>query len=121
MLITTAGNCEEKQLMVHKAVYELVKKDIRTSNHDTLLHMSVSRLNYVKHGYFADQNLSAKTVFPNLTVVKLLLDCDANVNSRNECRSTPLFIASIPYNFKFEVSQQISYLMASITESFSAD
>lgn len=105
LLITTAGDCEEKQLKVHKAVYKLVKKDIRTSNQDTLLHMSVSRLNYVKHGYFADQNLNTKTVFPNLTVAKLLLDCDANVNSRNECRSTPLFIASIPYNFKFEVSQ----------------
>lgn len=104
LLTATAGDCEEKQLKVHKGVYKIIKNDIRTSNQDTLLHMCVSRLNYVKHGYFADQHLSAKSVFPNLTVVKLLLACNANVNSRNECRSTPLFIASIPYNFKFEVS-----------------
>lgn len=104
LMTATAGDSAEKLLLVHKIVYKIIKSDIRTSNQDTLLHMCVSRLNYVKHGYFADQHLSAKSVFPNLAVVKLLLNCNANVNARNECRSTPLFIASIPYNYNFEVS-----------------
>lgn len=104
LLISTARSSEEKMHLVHVAVYKLIKCDIRTSNQDTLLHMCVSRLNFVKHGYFSEQNLTSKSVFPNIEVVKLLLDCNANVNARNECRSTALFIASIPYNYNFEVS-----------------
>ena len=104
LMLATAGKDETKLHLIHTGVYKIVKHDIRTSNQDTLLHMCVSRLNFVKHGYFADHNLSAKSVFPNLDVVKLLLNCSAKVNARNECRSTPLFIASIPYNYNFEVS-----------------
>lgn len=107
LMIATAGDCEEKMHLVHTGVFKIVKHDIRTSNQDTLLHMCVSRLNYVKHGYFADHNMTAKSVFPNLDVVKLLLNCNANVNARNECRSTPLFIASIPYNYNFEVRLKV--------------
>lgn len=103
LMTATAGDSEEKLLKVHKGVYNVLKHDIRTSNQDSMLHMCVSRLNYVKHGYFADQHLSAKSVFPNLAVAKLLLNCNANVNAKNECRSTPLFIATIPYNYDFEV------------------
>ena len=104
LMISTAGGSEEKIFLIHTSVYKIVKNDIKTSNNDTLLHMCVSRLNYVKHGYFADHNLTAKSVFPNLDVVRLLLNCNAKVNARNECRSTPLFIASIPYNYNFQVS-----------------
>lgn len=104
LLVSTAGSSEEKLHLVHTVVFRILKLDIRTSNQDTLLHMCVSRLNYVKHGYFTEQNVTSKSVFPNLDVVKLLLNCDADVNARNECRSTPLFIASIPYNYNFEVS-----------------
>lgn len=104
LLISTAHNSDEKMHMIHIAVFKLIKCDIRTSNQDTLLHMCVSRLNFVKHGYFSEQNLTSKSVFPNLEVVKLLLNCNANVNARNECKSTALFIASIPYNYNFEVS-----------------
>lgn len=106
LMVATAGT-SEKLFMVHSAVYKIVKHDIRTSNQDTLLHMCVSRLNFVKHGYFADHNLTAKSVFPNIDVVRLLLNCNANVNARNECRSTPLFIASIPYNFNFELIEML--------------
>jgi Ankyrin repeat len=104
LLLETAGDCEEKINLIHSGVFKLVRDDIRTSNNDTLLHMCVSRLNYVKHGYFADHNMAGKSVFPNLNVVKLLLKCGANVNCRNDCRSTALFIASNPYNYNFEVS-----------------
>lgn len=107
LMISTAGGSEDKMFMIHTAVYRIIKHDIRTSNQDTLLHMCVSRLNYVKHGYFVDQNLAGKSVFPNLDVVKLLLNCNSNINARNECRSTPLFIATIPYNYNFEVSKNL--------------
>lgn len=104
LMVATSDGTEEKLHMIHSSVFKIVKHDIRTSNQDTLLHMCVSRLNYVKHGYFADQNIT-KSVFPNLDVVKLLLKCSAKVNARNECRSTALFIASIPYNYNYEVSR----------------
>jgi hypothetical protein len=107
LMITTAGDDETKLHLVHTGVFKIVKHDIRTSNQDTLLHMCVSRLNYVKHGYFADHNITARSVFPNLDVVKLLLNCNAKVNARNECRSTPLFIASIPYNYNFELIEML--------------
>lgn len=103
LMIETANDCEEKMKLVRSSVYHIVKNDIRTSNQDSLLHMCVSKLNYVKHGYFQDHNLTAKFVFPNINVVKLLLKCGSIVNARNECRSTPLFIASNPYNYNFEV------------------
>ncbi|KAL7011527.1 hypothetical protein ACKWTF_014301 [Chironomus riparius] len=104
LMLDTANNCEEKLDLVYAGVFRIVRNNVTTSNHDTLLHMCVSRLNYVKHGYFADHNITAKSVFPNLRVVKMLLQCGSPVNARNDCRSTPLFIASNPYNYNFEVS-----------------
>jgi hypothetical protein len=106
LMVATTNGSDENLHMIRSGVYKIVKHDIRTSNQDTLLHMCVSRLNHVKHGYFADQNMTTKSVFPNLDVVKLLLKCNAKVNARNECRSTALFIASIPYNYNHEVSQK---------------
>lgn len=106
LMLNSAGKDEEKLYRIHKSVFKILKHDIRTSNQDTLLHMCVSRLNYVKHGYFADHNISSKSVFPSMEVVTLLLECNADINARNECRSSPLFIAAIPYNCNgsFEVS-----------------
>lgn len=103
LLLETANDCEEKLDLIYSGVFKLVDSDITTSNNDTLLHMCVSRLNYVKHGYFVDHNITTKSVFPNLNVVNLLLKCNAKVNARNFSRSTPLFIASNPYNYNFEV------------------
>lgn len=103
LMIDTANGDEDKLKIVCSSVYHIVKNDIRTSTQDSLLHMCVSRLNFVKHGYFQNHNLTAKSVFPNIEVVKLLLKCGSNVNARNECRSTPLFIASNPYNYNFKV------------------
>lgn len=110
LMIETANGCAEKMKLVYSSVYHIVKNDIRTSTQDSLLHMCASRLNYVKHGYFQDHNLTAKSVFPNIDVVKLLLKCGSNVNARNECRSTPLFIASNPYNYNHEVKFNYSYI-----------
>lgn len=45
-------------------------------------------------------------IFPNLKVVKLLLDCDADVNAKNESKSTALHVASNPYNYVGEVRKK---------------
>lgn len=46
-------------------------------------------------------------IFPNLKVVKLLLDCDADVNAKNESKSTALHVASNPYNYVGEVKNKL--------------
>uniref|UniRef100_A0A1L8DB14 Putative ankyrin repeat protein n=1 Tax=Nyssomyia neivai TaxID=330878 RepID=A0A1L8DB14_9DIPT len=98
LLVTTANTDANKQL-VAKAVTELVKSNIRSAcTNDTLLHLSVSRLNVINSGYFSDDN-NLTVIFPSLEVVELLLACGADVNVRNESKSTPLHIASMPYNF----------------------
>uniref|UniRef100_A0A1B0DQ18 Ankyrin repeat domain-containing protein 54 n=1 Tax=Phlebotomus papatasi TaxID=29031 RepID=A0A1B0DQ18_PHLPP len=98
LLVTTAKSEKEKQ-MVSEAVTELVQSNIRSAcTNDTLLHLSVSRLNVIKSGYFSDDN-NLTVIFPSLEVVELLLACGADVNARNESKSTPLHIASMPYNF----------------------
>lgn len=38
-------------------------------------------------------------IFPNYEVVALFLDCEARVNAQNESKSTPLHVATTPYNF----------------------
>lgn len=40
-----------------------------------------------------------QVTFPNFVVVKLLLECGVQVNAVNESKSTPLHIATTPYNF----------------------
>lgn len=43
--------------------------------------------------------VGAQLVFPNVDVVRLLLECGIQVNARNESRSTPLHVAATPYNY----------------------
>ncbi|GAB0093555.1 protein fem-1 homolog A [Sergentomyia squamirostris] len=98
LLVTTAKTEKDKE-MVKAIVSELVRSNIRSAcTNDTLLHLSVSRLNVIKSGYFSDDN-NLTVIFPSLEVAELLLTCGADVNARNESRSTPLHIAAMPYNF----------------------
>lgn len=60
----------------------------------------------IKYYYLKFKKNILQVVFPNLDVVKLLLKCGADVNARNESKSTPLHVASIPYNYNGEVSQK---------------
>ncbi|XP_063238060.1 protein fem-1 homolog A [Bacillus rossius redtenbacheri] len=78
-------------------VERLVRHNPRSAaTGDSLLHLCVSQLNTIKSSYFSDDN---QVIFPNLNVIRLLLDSGAHVNARNESRSTPLHIAATPYNF----------------------
>lgn len=83
----------------------LIQNEIRSSiTQETLLHLCVSRLNSIKHGYITATDNSPRSVFPNFRVVELMLKCGADVNARNEARSTPLLVASITYNIEDDVS-----------------
>ncbi|XP_055321771.1 protein fem-1 homolog C isoform X2 [Sitodiplosis mosellana] len=102
LLEVTSKTAEEKQI-VCESIRSLVKSNIRSAcTNDTLLHLCVSRLNIIKSGYFND-GTGMRGIFPNLKVVKLLLECDAEVNAKNESKSTALHVASNPYNYVGEV------------------
>ena len=104
LLISTAKT-EMEHEKINVAVSRLVRSNIRSAcTNDTLLHLSVSRLNVIKSGYFTDDSNMRGVIFPNLAVVKLLLDCGIDVNAKNESKSTPLLVASMPYNYERDVS-----------------
>lgn len=54
--------------------------------------------------------LSQKTVFPNADVIKLLIQCGVDVNTKNEAKSTPLHVACQPYNYDNEVREAFKFL-----------
>lgn len=64
---------------------------------DTILHLCVSRLNTIRSSYFLDEE--PIMIFPRVSVLKLLLECGANVNAKNEHGWTPLHVATMPYNY----------------------
>lgn len=98
-LLIETGTSDDQKTLTKQLVYDLVKQNPRSSYmEDTLLHLCVSKMNTISSTYFATD--STHTIFPHLEVVKLLLECGANVNARNEWRSTPLHIASEPFNFQ---------------------
>lgn len=98
IMIECTKTNEQRQL-VTELVTNLVRMNPRSSSTgDTLLHLCVSRLNTIKSNYFMDDN--QVYIFPRHEVIKLLLDCGANVNARNETKSTPLHVASVVYNFR---------------------
>ncbi|XP_075148071.1 ankyrin repeat protein mann-cup [Haematobia irritans] len=101
LLIATSNSHEESRL-VYLSVRKLVQANITSAcTRDSLLHLCASRLNVIKSGLLNDENLTV--IFPNPTVIKLLLDCGMNVNAKNEVKSTPLHIAAQPYNFSNEI------------------
>ncbi|XP_060806925.1 protein fem-1 homolog A isoform X2 [Amyelois transitella] len=104
LLPQTAGAAQLPE--AEALVRALVARDIRSAHTgDTLLHLSVSRLNVVRSTYF--EEAAAPPAFPSVAAVRLLLRCGADVNVRNEARSTPLHVAAIPYNFSTELVEAL--------------
>lgn len=96
LLVETAQTDQQKEEM-REIVTAIIRSNPRSaSTGDTLLHLCVSRLNTIKSSYFSDDN---QFIFPNMDVIKLLLECGAPLNARNESRCTPLHVAANPYNF----------------------
>ena len=99
-LLVETGTSDDQKALTKQLVYDLVKQKPRSAyTEDTLLHLCVSKMNTISSTYFTATD-SIHRIFPHLKVVKLLLECGANVNARNEWRSTPLHIASDPFNFQ---------------------
>lgn len=93
-LLVETGETNEEKTLTKQLVHELVKQNPRSAQaEDTLLHLCVSSLNTIETSYFIVAN-EPQVIFPHVKVVKLLLECGAKVNARNESRSTPLYIAS---------------------------
>ncbi|XP_049277864.1 protein fem-1 homolog C [Anopheles funestus] len=103
LMLATAKTDADRNA-IYKSVHTLVHSKVRSAiTNDTLLHLSVSRLNVIKSGYFSDDSALLRIVFPSLNVAKLLLDCGADVNAKNESNSTPLLVAAMPYNYDRDV------------------
>ncbi|XP_037043236.1 protein fem-1 homolog CG6966 [Bradysia coprophila] len=106
-LMVKCAKEEHEKRKVFNSVQTLVLGNIRSAiTNDTLLHLSVSRLNVIKSSYFQYEN-NIRVVFPNIEVAKLLIDCGADVNAQNESRSTPLHVASIAYNYDGTLIQML--------------
>ncbi|KAJ8687167.1 hypothetical protein QAD02_022961 [Eretmocerus hayati] len=98
LLLETAETNDEK-LEMRQLVHGLVRQDPRSSaTEDSLLHLCCSSLNTINSSYFTADDV--QNIFPHIKVVKLLLECGAPVNARNEHRTTPLHVASNAYNFQ---------------------
>ncbi|CAH0721353.1 unnamed protein product, partial [Brenthis ino] len=105
LLLSTARGAQLAALEAR--VRRLVAADVRSAHTgDTLLHLSVSRLNVVRSTFFGDE-AAGPAVFPSVPVAALLLRCGASARVRNEARSTPLHVAAIPYNFSTELVETL--------------
>ncbi|XP_030370594.1 protein fem-1 homolog C [Scaptodrosophila lebanonensis] len=122
LLINTVQT-EAQHRQTYNAVHEtIVIGNLRSaSTADTLLHLCVSRLNVIKSGYITDENIVDKTVFPNADVIKLLIDCGIDVNTKNEAKSTPLHVACQPYNYDNEIVHLLLKCGADIDQPNRAD
>jgi ankyrin repeat protein len=78
-----------------------VKCDPRSSHGDSLLHLVATRNNTIKSTYFAEEG---GYVFPSARVAQLLIQCGANIMSRNYRHCTPLHFVALAANYNQEVS-----------------
>ncbi|XP_055376509.1 protein fem-1 homolog C [Condylostylus longicornis] len=102
LLICIANSKSEKQLVI-QSVHAINRQKIRSAcTSDSLLHLCVSRLNVIKSTYFTDEN-NVRSIFPNFDVVKLLVETGSEINAKNEAKSTPLHVASLPYNYENDI------------------
>ncbi|XP_055642760.1 protein fem-1 homolog C-like isoform X2 [Toxorhynchites rutilus septentrionalis] len=96
ILLAKSSSVDEKEL-IEKKVRELVQQDLRTTeDRETLLHLSVSASNLLERVDWGEVD-NREPVFPNITVMNLLLKCGADVNARDKARSTPLHVSASNY------------------------
>ncbi|RZF41868.1 hypothetical protein LSTR_LSTR005330 [Laodelphax striatellus] len=96
-LMVEMVRCDEKFNIVYSAVERLVRLNPHSVlTGDTILHLFLSRMNTIKSTYFLKDN---QMLFPNIPVIRMLINCGAPINARNFSQSTPLHIATKQYNF----------------------
>ncbi|KAF5296678.1 hypothetical protein FQR65_LT10219 [Abscondita terminalis] len=97
-LMTQTANTYTKKASVHRLIVNLSQINPRSIvMEDSLLHLCVSKINTLRSSYFMDED--PVPIFPQEEVIKLLLDCGFDVNSKNVSNSTPLHIATSSYNY----------------------
>merc|ERR1719400_1076493 len=79
--------------------------DPRTTQGDSLLHLSVSKSNTLKTQAFFEDGGQKADLFPSLAVARLLVECGARLNATNAQESTPLHTAACMANFKQEIME----------------
>ena len=101
-LVTRLPAKPEVQLGIRRRIHFILSQvNPRTTNGDSLLHLSVMKNNTLKsQSLFEDGHYS---FFPSFEVSKLLVECGAKVNSPNVSANTPLHTASSSNNYRQEV------------------
>jgi len=93
----------EMRRKIHTVVHLL---DIRNSDGDSLLHLSVMKNNMLK----SQQNLfddARFAFFPSVEVTKLLVECGAKINALNVNSDAPLHTASQVGNYRQEIVETL--------------
>lgn len=105
LLLTTQLSREpHTELPLRKSIHQLVSvMDPRTTQGDSLLHLSVSKSNTLKTQAFFEDGSQKSELFPSLPVATLLVECGARLNATNALESTPLHTAACLPNFQKEV------------------
>lgn len=104
LLITQLSADPVHQLPLRKNIHHLVNvMDPRTTQGDSLLHLSVSKSNTLKTQAFFEDGGQKADLFPSLPVASLLVECGASLNAMNVLESTPLHTAACLPNFQKEI------------------
>ncbi|XP_055641409.1 protein fem-1 homolog C-like [Toxorhynchites rutilus septentrionalis] len=99
--------CEDDDELIEDEVRKLIEQDIRSSiNNDTLLHLAVRSSNVLTKGYMRER-CPTYSVFPNLEVMEMLIECGADVNAYNDRKCTPLRVASQESDYDGEVVEAL--------------
>jgi len=108
-LITSLPRVPALELQIRKRIHKLlVGMDPRTTQGDSLLHLSASSFSLKPQNIFDDQGgVSTGALFPSLEVVSFLVDCGARVNATNGHGSTPLHTAVADKNFNQQVVERL--------------
>lgn len=96
LMLQTSKTKDQRQLVLELVANLMRINPKSATTDDTLLHMCVSKLNTIRSGYFMDEE--PIVIFPEKQVIQFLLNLGAKVNARNESKSTPLHVATVPYN-----------------------
>ena len=91
-------------LDLRRRIHHIVRHiDPRSTAGDSLLHLSVMKNNTLKSQNLFEEGQYA--FFPSIEVAKLLIECGAQVNARNNSLNSPLHVAAFRSNFRQEVRQ----------------
>ncbi|XP_055623178.1 protein fem-1 homolog C-like [Toxorhynchites rutilus septentrionalis] len=102
LLLHTAKS-KDQQTLVKQSVRKILQYNMRrASTGETLLHLSISKTIAIKSEYGTRES-NARRIFPDLSVIKLLLECGAPINAHDDLKTTPLLAASWPWNYDREV------------------